>query len=77
MNKSLLLRGLGRIIYAGADLGFSRGVRGGGGADFQNVRNFFRPFFLGRPIHRIDFPSYTTGIKLKRPCFGQIFCAAG
>ena len=57
-------------LSAGADPGFSRA---GGGADFQKIfENFDDLFFL---VDQIDFPSSPKAVK--RPCFGQIFCAAG
>ena len=43
--------------------GGSRIFSRGGGADFQKIFN------------QIDFPSSPKAVK--RPCFGQIFCAAG
>ena len=58
-----------KLIQSGADLGFSRGGR----AKFQkNFENFDDLFFQ---VDQIDFPSSLRAVK--RPCFGQIFCAAG
>ena len=51
-------------IYTGADLRFSRGGR--------IFENFDELFF---EVDQIDFPSSPKAVK--RPCFGQIFCAAG
>ena len=56
--------------WTGADLGFSRGG-GGGGGGFSQI--FVDLFFIRST--RIDFPSSPKA--LKRPCFGQILCAAG
>ena len=56
------------ISKPGADMRFSRRVE----ADVLKVSKIFIDLFL---VDQIDFPSSPRA--LKRPCFGQILCAAG